>query len=285
MDNFVNGGNNRVILATDGDFNVGASSDDALVQLIEQERERGIFLSVLGFGMGNYKDNKMQMLADKGNGNHSYIDNANEARKVLVNEFSSTLFTIAKDVKIQVEFNPAKVQAYRLVGYENRLLAAEDFNDDQKDAGELGSGHTVTALYEIIPAGVKDHFTKSIDSLKYQSNSRAATGSTTNEVLTIKLRYKTPDEKTSKLITHPVMDDLVSLECTSSNFRFSAAVAEFGLLLRQSQFLQNGNFEQARSLAKSALEMDRNGYRTEFLQLLEAAQTLTKNTAKIKQLQ
>jgi Ca-activated chloride channel family protein len=204
---------------------------------------------------------------------------------VLVNEFSSTLFTIAKDVKIQVEFNPAKVQAYRLVGYENRLLAAEDFNDDQKDAGELGSGHTVTALYEIIPIGVKDHFTKRIDSLKYQSNSRAATGSTTNEVLTIKLRYKTPDEKTSKLITHPVMDDLVSLECTSSNFRFSAAVAEFGLLLRQSQFLQNGNFEQARSLAKSALETDRNGYRTEFLQLLEAAQTLTKNTAKIKQLQ
>lgn len=280
MDNYVKGGNNRVILATDGDFNVGASSDDALVQLIEQEREKGIYLSVLGFGMGNYKDNKMQLLADKGNGNHTYIDNSNEAKKVLVREFGSTLFTIAKDVKIQIEFNPAKVQAYRLVGYENRLLDAGDFNDDKKDAGELGSGHTVTALYEIIPAGVTDPFTKSIDSLKYQSNNRPVTGRATNELMTIKLRYKQPDESVSKLIVQPVADNFIQPEKTSENFRFSAAVAEFGLLLRQSKFMQNGNFDQVRSLAKSATGTDPNGYRTEFLQLVEAAQTLTKNVVK-----
>src|SRR5688572_17474263 len=167
-DNFIKQGNNRIILATDGDFNVGISSDDELVRLIENEREAGVFLSVLGYGMGNYKDNKMQQLADKGNGNHSYIDNINEARKVLVNEFGSTLFTIAKDVKIQIEFNPDKVEGYRLIGYENRMLAAEDFNDDRKDAGELGSGHTVTALYEIIPAGVESSFLKKVDPVKYQ---------------------------------------------------------------------------------------------------------------------
>ena len=167
-ENFIKGGNNRIILATDGDFNVGVSSDDELVRLIEEERKSGVFLSVLGYGIGNYKDSKMQQLADKGNGNHSYIDNINEARKVLVSEFGSTLFTIAKDVKIQIEFNPAKVQAYRLIGYENRMLAAEDFNNDAKDAGELGSGHTVTALYEVIPVGVKNDFLPSIDSLKYQ---------------------------------------------------------------------------------------------------------------------
>jgi Ca-activated chloride channel family protein len=226
--------------------------------------------------MGNYKDNKMQLLADKGNGNHAYIDNINEAKKVLVAEFGSTLFTIAKDVKIQVEFNPGKVQAYRLIGYENRLLAAEDFHDDKKDAGELGSGHTVTALYEIIPVGVKNPFMKRIDTLKYQSNNRPVTGSTT-EMLTIKLRYKKPDANTSQLMELPVQDALLTLENTSANFRFSAAVAEFGLLLRQSQFLQNSSFNQVRSLAKSALGADPNGYRTEFLQLVDAAQNLTKD--------
>jgi Ca-activated chloride channel family protein len=202
-ENFITGGNNRIILATDGDFNVGASSDDELVRLIEKERQSGVFLSVLGFGMGNYKDNKMQQLADKGNGNHSYIDNINEAKKVLVSEFGSTLFTIAKDVKIQVEFNPAKVQAYRLVGYENRMLAAEDFNDDAKDAGELGSGHTVTALYEIIPVGVKDDFSKSVDPLKYQLNDSRIIATGGNEIMTIKLRYKKPDEDVSRLILTP----------------------------------------------------------------------------------
>jgi Ca-activated chloride channel family protein len=275
--NFVKNGNNRVILATDGDFNVGVSSDDELVRLIENERKSGVFLSVLGYGMGNYKDNKMQQLADKGNGNHSYIDNINEARKVLVNEFGSTLFTIAKDVKIQVEFNPAKVQAYRLVGYENRMLASEDFNDDSKDAGELGSGHTVTALYEIIPVGVNDDFTKSVDPLKYQSNEKKWVSSNTSEIMTIKLRYKKPDEDISKLISHAVIDTHIPLVNTSDNFRFSAAVAEFGLLLRSSEYRQQSNYQQVVSLAKSSKGVDVNGYRAEFIQLAQTATSLAKN--------
>jgi Ca-activated chloride channel homolog len=275
-ENFITKGNNRIILATDGDFNVGISSDDELVRLVEQERKSGVFLSVLGYGMGNYKDNKMQQLADKGNGNHSYIDNINEARKVLVNEFGSTLFTIAKDVKIQIEFNPSKVQAYRLVGYENRMLADEDFNDDLKDAGELGSGHTVTALYEVIPVGVKDDFTKSVDPLKYQSNEKKIFG-TTDEILTIKLRYKKPDEDVSKLITHAVMDNHIALTNTSDNFRFSAAVAEFGLLLRSSEYKQQSSYNQVISMAKSAKGIDGNGYRAEFIRLVQSATSLAKN--------
>jgi Ca-activated chloride channel family protein len=275
-ENFLMQGNNRILLATDGDFNVGASSDDELVRLIEQERKSGVFLSVLGYGMGNYKDNKMQQLADKGNGNHSYIDHIGEARKVLVSEFGSTLFTIAKDVKIQVEFNPAKVQAYRLVGYENRVLAAEDFNDDAKDAGELGSGHTVTALYEVIPVGVKDAFTRSTDSLKYQTNERKALANT-NELMTIKLRYKKPDEEKSKLISHPVMDKQTALANTSDNFRFAAAVAEFGLLLRNSAFKQQATYNQVVSLAKSARGMDENGYRAEFIRLVQSAVSMARN--------
>lgn len=275
-ENFIKGGNNRIILATDGDFNVGISSDDELVSLIEKERKSGVFLSVLGYGMGNYKDNKMQQLADKGNGNHSYIDNISEARKVLVSEFGSTLFTIAKDVKIQIEFNPAKVQAYRLIGYENRVLAAEDFNDDTKDAGELGSGHTVTALYEIIPAGVKDSFSRSVDPLKYQANEKTITGNTT-EIMTIKLRYKNPDEDNSRLIVHTVNDDHTAYSATSDNFRFSAAVAEFGMLLRQSEYSQAGSYNQVIGLARSAKGTDNNGYRAEFIQLVQAATSLAKN--------
>lgn len=275
-ENFIKGGNNRIILATDGDFNVGASSDDELVSMIEKERKSGIFLSVLGYGMGNYKDSKMQQLADKGNGNHSYIDNINEARKVLVSEFGSTLFTIAKDVKIQIEFNPAKVQAYRLIGYENRMLAAEDFNDDQKDAGELGSGHTVTALYEVIPTGVKSDFIAKVDDLKYQpvKNTVPVTGGG-NELMTIKLRYKKPDGDVSKLIVHPVNDSHLALANTSDNFRFSAAVASFGMLLRNSEFKQNASFQQVISLAKSAKGTDANGYRQEFIGLVRAAGSLT----------
>ena len=275
-ENFIKNGNNRIILATDGDFNVGASSDDDLVRMIEQERKSSVFLSVLGYGMGNYKDNKMQQLADKGNGNHSYIDNINEARKVLVNEFGSTLFTIAKDVKIQIEFNPSKVQAYRLVGYENRMLASEDFNDDNKDAGELGSGHTVTALYEVIPVGVKDDFTKAVDPLKYQSNDKKIV-SNTEEIMTIKLRYKKPDEDVSKLITHTVMDNHTAVANTSDNFRFSAAVAEFGLLLRSSDYKQQSSYSQVVSMAKGARGMDDNGYRAEFIRLVQSATSLAKN--------
>jgi Ca-activated chloride channel homolog len=273
-ENFIKGGNNRIILATDGDFNVGVSSDDELVSLVEKERKSGVFLSVLGYGMGNYKDNKMQQLADKGNGNHSYIDNINEARKVLVSEFGSTLFTIAKDVKIQIEFNPAKVQAYRLIGYENRMLAAEDFNDDQKDAGELGSGHTVTALYEVIPAGVKSEFPGKVDALKYQPVKTMTTITGGDELMTIKLRYKKPDGDVSKLIVHPVTDAHLALANTSENFRFTAAVASFGMLLRNSAFKQNASFQQVIGLAKGAKGADANGYRQEFINLVQAAGSL-----------
>ena len=274
-DNFIEGGNNRVILATDGDFNVGLSSDAALVKLIEGERKSGVFLSVLGYGFGNYKDNKMQQLADKGNGNHSYIDDINEARKVLVQEFGSTLFAIAKDVKIQVEFNPAKVQSYRLIGYENRMMAAEDFNDDTKDAGELGSGHTVTALYEVIPVGVKDEFSKKVDDLKYQSNTRTVQGPA-DEMLTIKLRYKTPEGDVSKLIVHPVIDQQTALTNTSDNYRFSAAVASFGMLLRGSEYKQASSYDQVISLARSAKGADKNGYRNEFITLVQGASSIAK---------
>lgn len=275
-ENFINEGNNRIILATDGDFNVGVSSDDDLVRLIEKERNAGVFLSVLGYGMGNYKDNKMQQLADKGNGNHSYIDNINEAKKVLVSEFGSTLFTIAKDVKIQIEFNPMKVQAYRLIGYENRMLASEDFNDDTKDAGEIGSGHTVTALYEIIPAGVKDTFIKSVDPLKYQVNNNKITDINSPELMTIKLRYKEPTGDVSKLIQRPVIDAHIALASTSDNFRFSASVAEFGLLLRNSQFKQQSSLSQVISLARGAKGSDNNGYRAEFISLVESANSFAK---------
>ena len=274
--NFIRGGNNRIILCTDGDFNVGASSDDDLVRMIEQERKGAVFLSVLGFGMGNYKDNKMQQLADKGNGNHAYIDNINEAKKVLVNEFGSTLFTIAKDVKIQVEFNPANVQAYRLIGYENRVIANEDFNDDLKDAGELGSGHTVTALYEIIPAGITDNFTKMVDSLKYQRNDRRIASGNSNEIMTIKLRYKKPDDNVSMLMVHTLTGKEIQLENTSDNFRFAAAVAEFGMLLRASSFKQESSYQQVTNLAKSAQGKDANGYRAEFVKLVDAAHSLVK---------
>jgi Ca-activated chloride channel family protein len=276
-DNFFKNGNNRVILCTDGDFNVGASSDAALEQMIEEERKSGVFLTVLGYGTGNYQDAKMQKLADKGNGNHGYIDNFQEARKVLVNEFGGTLFTIAKDVKLQVEFNPAKVQAYRLIGYENRLLNKEDFNNDLKDAGELGSGHTVTALYEVIPVGVKSNFTESVDKLKYQKELQANKQDETDEVMTIKFRYKKPNEDNSKLIEHPVIDRAIPVQKTSDNFRFAAAVAQFGMLLRNSEFKQTSTYNNAWKLAKSSLGEDREGYRSEFLRMVKNAESLVQN--------
>ncbi len=265
-------GNNRIILATDGDFNIGASSDDELVSLIEKERQRGIYLSVLGFGTGNYKDNKMQQLADKGNGNHNYIDDISEARKVLVNEFGGTLFTIAKDVKLQVEFNSSLVSAYRLIGYENRALASEDFNDDKKDAGELGSGHTVTALYEIIPAGVKDAMVGNVDELKYQSV--VQNNGNSHELMTIKLRYKKPGSETSQLMVYPVADENKHWKEASDNFKLSASVAEFGLLLRESSFKQNSSFTQALLLAKEAVADDNNEYRREYMKLVKDAASL-----------
>lgn len=280
-ENFIKGGNNRVILSTDGDFNVGASSDDELERMIEEERKSGVFLTVLGFGMGNYKDSKMQKLADKGNGNHAYIDQLSEAKKVLVNEFGGTLFTIAKDVKLQIEFNPAKVQGYRLIGYEKRILNKEDFNDDKKDAGELGSGHTVTALYEIIPAGVRSDFLKNVDPLKYQNNETSLSNSSqSDELMTVKFRYKAPDGEVSKLIEHPLLDKQISIAKTSDNFRFSAAVAEFGMLLRNSEFKSSSSYTNVISLARKAKGNDEEGYRSEFVRLVESAQSLAKEKDK-----
>lgn len=273
----VKGGNNRVILCTDGDFNTGESSDDAMERLIEQERKSGVFLTVLGYGMGNYKDNKMQKLADKGNGNHAYIDGMSEAKKVLVNEFGGTLFTIAKDVKLQIEFNPAKVQGYRLIGYENRMLASEDFNDDQKDAGELGSGHTVTALYEIIPVGVKSGYLKEVDKLKYQSApERLSPAAMTDEIMTVKFRYKKPDGDNSRLIVHPLRDQHITLNKASDNFRFAAAVAQFGMLLRNSAFKNEASYTSVVNMAKAARGADEEGYRAEFIRLVESASLLAK---------
>lgn len=271
--NFDANGNNRVILCTDGDFNVGVSSNDELERMIEQERKSGVFLTVLGYGTGNYQDNKMQRLANKGNGNHGYIDNINEARKVLVNEFGGTLFTIAKDVKLQIEFNPAKVQAYRLIGYENRMLSKEDFNNDEKDAGELGSGHTVTALYEVIPVGVESKFIESVDKLKYSSEPKTV-ASNSSEIMTIKFRYKKPDEDKSRLIEHAVNDQHILLSNASANFRFASAVAAFSMVLRNSEFKQNASYNVAWKLAKDALGDDKEGYRSEFLQLLKRAEGL-----------
>ncbi|MCX6319886.1 MAG: von Willebrand factor type A domain-containing protein [Bacteroidetes bacterium] len=276
---FVKKGNNRVILCTDGDFNVGESSDDAMERLIEEERKSGVFLTVLGYGSGNYQDAKMQKLADKGNGNHAYIDGLSEAKKVLVNEFGGTLFTIAKDVKLQIEFNPEKVAGYRLIGYENRMLAKEDFNDDKKDAGELGSGHTVTALYEIIPACVESEFLQQVDTLKYQQQVQPLSKTKyAGEIMTVKFRYKAPDGDLSQLIEHPVKDNEIKLAKTSDNFRFAAAVAEFGLLLRNSTFKSSSSYSNVLNLARKAKGTDEEGYRAEFIRMVVNAQTLAKTT-------
>jgi Ca-activated chloride channel family protein len=272
--NFIKEGNNRVILCTDGDFNVGTSSEDELQTLIEKERKSGVFLSVLGFGTGNYQDSKMQLLADKGNGNHNYIDNISEAKKVFVNEFGGTLFTIAKDVKLQIEFNADKVQGYRLIGYENRLLNEEDFNDDNKDAGELGSGHTVTALYELIPAGIKDTMLKNVDALRYRQIKSSSQNNFNDEVMNIKLRYKKPDGDKSMLIEHPLKDENIAFNSTSGNFRFAASVAAFGMLLRSSAYKGEIDFLSVQQAAQSVVGDDEEGYRKEFIRLVKAAASL-----------
>lgn len=271
-ENFIEDGNNRVILATDGDFNIGESSDAAMERLIEDKREDGVFLSILGFGMGNYKDSKMEKLSNKGNGNYAYIDNIMEAKKVLGTEIWGTLYTIAKDVKLQIEFNPAKVKAYRLVGYENRMLNKEDFNDDKKDAGDIGSGHTVTAVYEIIPAGSSETV-PGVDDLKYQQTEVVKSA----EMMTVKLRYKKPEGKVSKLIELPVKEKEIMTSKPSENFRFSAAVVEFGLLLRDSEYKGNASYTHAQTLAKAAKGDDEEGYRAELIRLIETAQLLSKS--------
>ena len=270
-EHFREDGNNRVILCTDGDFNVGVTDESELQKLIEKERESGVFLSVLGFGTGNLNDSTMELLANKGNGNYAYIDSLGEGRKVLVEQMGSTLFTIAKDVKIQVEFNPARVAGYRLIGYENRLLAKEDFNDDKKDAGEIGAGHTVTALYEIIPAGQRVPGAPSVDPLKYQRPEQDSV-SASNDLLTVKLRYKAPDGNTSKLIEVPLTaDDTPAFDGASEDFRFASAVAAFGMKLRSSPEVGEISWSEIQDIAREALGRDPGSYRAEFLTLLEKA--------------
>ncbi len=279
---FIKGGNNRVILATDGDFNIGTSSTSSLVDLIEEKRKDGIYLTILGFGTGNYKDGRMEQISNAGNGNYFYIDNFKEAEKVFVKEMRANMFTIAKDVKIQIEFNPAQVKAYRLIGYENRMLKKEDFNDDKKDAGELGAGHTVTALYEIVPASSDEKIGGNVDSLKYQKNSITDRAKNSNDIMTIKFRYKPPESDKSILITHilkskyPLETTITEIENPSNNFLFSAAVAEFGMLLRDSKFKGNASYDNVLKLAKSSKGKDENGYRSEFIGLVETAKNLSK---------
>jgi Ca-activated chloride channel family protein len=276
-ENFIKGGVNRVILCTDGDFNVGVSSEGELIRLIEEKRESGVFLSILGFGTGNWQDQKMEMLSNHGNGNFAYIDSIDEAKRSLVDRLSGTLVTIAKDVKVQVEFNPAKVGAYRLIGYANRLLAAQDFNDDTKDAGEIGAGHTVTALYEIIPpelVGEQFGEQSEVDDLKYQKPREDSELTGSDELLTVKLRYKQPDGDESTLIEKPVVDDGAGLNDASGDFQFAAAVAGFGMLLRDSAYTGDATFETMLDLAAAGLEHDPDGRRAEFIELVERAKML-----------
>ncbi len=275
--NFIQGGNNRIILASDGDFNVGQSSDESMEELISSESKSGVFLTVLGYGMGNLKDSKMEILADKGHGNYAYIDNISEARKAMVTEFGGTLFTVAKDVKIQVEFNPSYVQAYRLVGYENRLLEAEDFNNDQKMGGDMGVGHMVTALYEIVPVGVSSAIAGNVDPLKYQAEQKASVGKMNGELATVKFRYKEPEGSKSKLQQKTVEAKAVEIEKASEDLRFASAVAELGMLLRDSDFKQRASFESLITRAKAAKGSDEEGYRAEFIRLAENARDLLKS--------
>lgn len=279
-ENFIKGGVNRVLLATDGDFNVGVTDRSSLTELVEQNAKKNIYLTILGFGMGNYKDGMMETLSNKGNGNYAYIDNQNEAKKVLVEQMTGTLVTIAKDVKIQIEFNPRLVKAYRLIGYENRLLKNEDFNNDAKDAGDIGAGHTVTALYEIIPQGIE--MEKSTDALKYQQVKEASVekpiaSANSDELLTLKIRYKKPDGDVSEKQEFPLKYVSKNFEDSSESFRFASAVALFGMLLRESEFVKDGNYGTVTSVAKKALGEDKNGYRKEFIDLVNQLDGLKLN--------
>ncbi len=275
---FIEGGNNRIILATDGDFNVGISSTSEMERLVEKERESGIFMTVLGFGMGNIKDDKMEAIADKGNGNYAYIDNIQEARRMLVKEFGGTLFTVAKDVKFQLEFNPQHVKAYRLIGYENRLLNNEDFNDDKKDAGEMGMGHRVTALYEIIPAG-SDEVLPNVDDLKYQKKNKEIVSKLNDELVTIKTRYKAADGNTSYPINQIVLANAKAFNLASENLRFASAVAGFGMLLRNSEFKGNITYSKVANIAQKAKNQDDEGYRGEFSRLVKVAESISQQTS------
>jgi Ca-activated chloride channel family protein len=276
--NFIRGGVNRVILATDGDFNVGVTGDTELVSLIEEKRRNGVSLSVLGFGTGNLNDSMMEKLADKGNGNYAYIDSESEARKALGEQAAGTLLTIAKDVKIQVEFNPRLVEGYRLIGYENRLLAAKDFNDDRKDAGEIGSGHTVTALYEVVPAGQRVE-NPGVDELKYARPSDAPQGTGAGELMTVKLRYKQPDGDASEPLNVGVLDARTAFGNASADFKFAASVAEFGMLLRGSRYKGQASYGTAAELARASVGEDLQGRRAEFVKLIESARSLSERAS------
>ncbi len=269
--NFIENGNNRIVLATDGDFNVGPSSDGEMKQLIKKNRDRGVAISVLGFGMGNYKDSKMETIADNGNGNYYYIDNLSEAKKVLVKEFGGTFYTIAKDVKFQLEFNPYFVSKYRLIGYENRLLEDEDFKNDKKDAGDIGAGHSVTALYEIVLSDNKNRKNKR---LKYQTSTLTDEAVQSNDLITLKLRYKPPKGNKSKLVEQVVKNTQSSGESISNNFKFSASVAAFGMLLRDSEHKGTASWESVIELAKAGQGDDLEGYRGEMIRLMETAKGL-----------
>lgn len=273
QENFIKNGNNRVIIATDGDFNVGTSSTKDLGTLIEEKRKSGVFLTCLGFGMGNYKDNTLETLADKGNGNYAYIDNMQEANKFLGKEFAGSMYAIAKDVKIQIEFNPKYVKSYRLIGYENRKLNNEDFIDDKKDAGELGSGHTVTALYEIIPVGVNSEFDVKEIPLKY-TNTKENSQNFGDELATIKLRYKKPDEDKSVEMQQIVKNSATNFAKTSEDFKFASAVSWFGLVLRDSKYIKDKNLNEIVNLAKQGISKDQDGYRAEFIRLVESYKTI-----------
>ncbi len=281
-DNFMKGGVNRVILATDGDFNVGVTSQGDLIQLIEEKAKSGVFLSVLGVGKDNLKDSTMQKLADKGNGNYAYLDSLDEARKVLVQQMNGTLVTIAKDVKIQAEFNPARVTSYRLIGYEKRMLRKEDFNNDKVDAGEIGAGHTVTALYEVVPAVAATNPAASVppvDPLKYSSNEKLMSTQSTssNEMLTVKLRYKKPDGDKSELVERAVTDTAGKFENAPADLKFAAAVAEFGMILRDSEYKGDGTFASVLEWAQEGKGADANGYHAGFIELVKKAQILKKS--------
>jgi Ca-activated chloride channel family protein len=284
-DNFIEGGTNRVVLCTDGDFNVGVTSTAELERMCEKKAaDTGVFLSVLGFGRGNLNDAMMEAISNKGNGNYAYVDNRTEARRVLVEEMTGTLVAIAKDVKIQVEFNPRQVAGYRLIGYENRMLRTEDFNDDKKDAGEIGAGHTVTALYEVVPAGKKVEVAP-VDDLKYQQPAKSTTADSDDEedtsavmekeLLTLKMRYKQPDGKTSKKLEWPITDDGQTFSAASDDFQFAAAVAGFGLLLRDSQYKGNLTYDAVAELAQGGLGEDKHGYRTEFIDIVRQTKSVS----------
>jgi len=279
-DNFIAGGINRVILATDGDFNVGTTSQDQLVELVEQEAASGVFLSVLGFGRGNLNDSMMEEISNRGNGNYAYLDTPREAEKVLVEQVGGTLVTIAKDVKIQIEFNPSEVASYRLIGYENRKLENEDFNDDKKDAGEIGAGHTVTALYQIVPADVQTRPTstesnRTVDPLQFQGERPLTEAAKSGQLLTLKIRYKQPESEKSQLSVFPVNDQGHAFGQATQDFKFATAAAAFGLLLRDSDHKGNLTFGAVAEIAKANQGDDPEGYRAEFVKMVERADSLS----------